>query len=165
MSIGARPVRLYRRIVSPNRSPEVHLMLGRSTYDQQYVDACRAALGGQLAAYDELAAAASGKAANALEGFDPLFFNNLVLVLDGYFTHRLRNKEGKDGNPLNEVRVLAASLLTNDGVMAAEKSIKMKPESSVVGLAPGDAIALNRDDFGRLADAYFAELEARYVEA
>jgi hypothetical protein len=33
-----------------------------------------------------------------------------------------------------------------------------------VGLAPGDAIALTRDDLGRLADAYFRELEARYVE-
>jgi hypothetical protein len=139
-------------------------MLARSTYDQDYVDACRGALGAQLAAYDDVAAATDGKAAKTLDGFARLFFNNLVVVLEGYFIHRLRNKEGKDGNALNEVRLLAASLLTNDGVLATEKSITYQPEASVVGLAPGDAIALTRDDLGRLADAYFRELEARYVE-
>jgi hypothetical protein len=33
----------------------------------------------------------------------PLFCNNLMLVLDRRFVHRLRMVTGKAGNPLNEV--------------------------------------------------------------
>lgn len=35
----------------------------------------------------------------ALEAFEALFFNNMTLVLDRYFVHRLRMVTGKDGNP------------------------------------------------------------------
>ena len=46
----------------------------------------------------------------AVDAFVPRFFNGLVLQLDYSFVHRTRNLEGKDGNPLNEVRVLCSSL-------------------------------------------------------
>jgi hypothetical protein len=39
----------------------------------------------------------------------------MVLGLDHYFLHRVRKLEGKDGNPLNEVRVICDSLTDNDG--------------------------------------------------
>ena len=51
----------------------------------------------------------------AVAGFEPLFFGNLVVVLDGYFMHRMRATEGKDGNPLIEVRALCSSIMTNQG--------------------------------------------------
>ena len=79
-------------------------------------------------------------AAAAFEAFEALFFNNLTLVLDRYFVHRLAgaNYEGKDGNPLNEVRIVCDSLLNNNGILRADKQIKLTPERSVVKLHVGD---------------------------
>jgi hypothetical protein len=147
-------------------------MLAAGSYPQDYVDHCRASVRAQVAAYEDLAAAARGRAASedapggdgAIDAFASRFFNTMVLVLEACFVHRVRNREGKDGNPLNEVRVLSNSLLTNDGVLLKDSQIKLRPETSVLGLAPGDEIRLAQDDFVRLADAFFAELEARYVE-
>jgi hypothetical protein len=44
--------------------------------------------------------------------------------------------EGKDGNPLNEVRVLCNSILENKSVLRANKTIKLKPDASVLKLKP-----------------------------
>ena len=140
-------------------------MLGRSNYDQDYIDKCRDKVAAQVAAYDALASAArnGAKLDSQVDAFEPLFFNNMVLVLDALFVHRLRTKEGKDGNPLNEVRVLSESLMENDGVLAGGKSIKLKPESSILHLEVGDEIAVDASGFQRLAEGFFAEMEARYV--
>ncbi|MDP9345796.1 MAG: hypothetical protein M3P44_08745 [Actinomycetota bacterium] len=135
-------------------------MLAVSTYDQEYIDRCRTAVDRRVAAYDDVAAATKDEA--ALDAFAPLFFNALVIVLDACFVHRVRNKEGKDGNPVNEVRVLSSSLLENDAVMAAGTTMRLKPETSVLGLAVGDEIAVGREGFARLAAAYFTEIETRY---
>jgi hypothetical protein len=37
--------------------------------------------------------------------FERQFFNHMILALDHYFGHRGRTMEGKDGKPLNEVRM------------------------------------------------------------
>jgi hypothetical protein len=96
-------------------------MLGRKTYTQEELDHARTAIGAQLAAYDSLVAAVDATsdpgAKAALEAFEPLFFNNMTLVLDRWFVHRLRAVAGKDGNPLNEVELLSESLMNNDGVL------------------------------------------------
>jgi hypothetical protein len=42
---------------------------------------------------------------DTLEAFETLLFNNMILVLDRNFVHRLRMVIGKDGNPLNEVEL------------------------------------------------------------
>ena len=135
-------------------------MLGVNDYPREYVDSVRAQLDAQVASYKELAK--SGKASKALDGFEPLFFNGLVVQLEMAFVHRLRTKEGKDGNALNEVRLLTTSLLSNDGRLVADKQIKLKPEASVLGLAVGDQIRLNEKDFAALSEAFFAELEKRF---
>ena len=81
-------------------------MLGRKNYTQEELDHCKAAVDQQLAAYrtfvKAVASAPTDKKANsAPEAFEALFFNNMTIVLDRYFVHRLRLVTGKDGNPLN----------------------------------------------------------------
>ncbi|TMP92276.1 MAG: hypothetical protein E6L07_12450 [Verrucomicrobia bacterium] len=97
---------------------------------------------------------------------NPLFFNNLVVVLDGFFVHRSRTLEGKDGNPLNEFRMICTSLLQNHGVMCPDKTnnktIKYSPEKSVVKLKIGDEIKLTESAFVLLSRAFFAEIETKF---
>ncbi|MFC0448275.1 hypothetical protein ACFFI2_09115, partial [Rhodococcus jostii] len=91
-------------------------MLGRKNYTQDEVDHAEQSVAQQIAAYTALTAAISGEVTGkevfaASEDFEPLFFNNMVLVLDRYFVHRIRAVTGKDGNPLNEVEIIADSLI------------------------------------------------------
>ena len=90
-------------------------MLGMKTYPKPYIAACRARVDADLSAYRKH----SGKTAS--RDFEARFFNNEVLLLDYMFVHRLTGVEGKDGNPLNEVRVLCNSLLLNGGKLQVEK--------------------------------------------
>ncbi len=135
-------------------------MLAASTYPQDYVDDCRAAVAAQLETYDTLAATADE---GALAAFAPRFFAHMTLALDAYFMHRQRGKEGKDGNAMNEVRLLCAAIMEHGAALQADKQIKLKPETSVLGLAAGDVIVLDRDGFGRLADAYFDAIAAAFT--
>jgi hypothetical protein len=143
-------------------------MLGRKNYTQEELDAARAHIGEQLAAYGALVAAiraaAPGEAVDAaLEAFEPLFFNNMTLVLDRYFVHRVRGVTGTDGNPLNEVELIGDSLMGNDGVLRGSNVLKLKPDESVVGLQLGDRIRLTADDYERLSAAFFADLERKFL--
>ena len=149
-------------------------MLCVNSYKQDYNDECRSSMESQLAAYKTLlttarAKAGTGNAAfnSAVASFEPLFFNNLVVVLDGFFVHRSRTLEGKDGNPLNEFRMICTSLLQNRGVMCTDKTnnktIKYSPEKSVVKLKIGDEIKLTESAFVALFKAFFAEIEAKFV--
>lgn len=140
-------------------------MLGRNAYTQEELDQARSAVGRQVAAYRKLVKATDDPAAAAaLVPFEPLFFNNLTLVLDRYFVHRVRAVSGKDTNPVTEVELLADSLLSNGAVLRANKVIKWIPERSVTKLAEGDPIALTEAQFGRLATAYLAEIQTRFVD-
>jgi len=136
-------------------------MLGVKTYEQDYIDRCRAAVKKRVSAYRAVAKAAGET--KEIAKLEPLFFNDLVLVIDSQFAHRLRGVEGKDGNPVNEVTMLQDSLLQNDGVFTENKTIKYKPENSVLGLEPGDKIAISDKEFAKLNKAYFAEIEARFT--
>lgn len=139
-------------------------MLSVDSYPATYVAACRAKIDAQITAYEEVVSAASGDARSdtALATFEPMFCNSMVMVLDNYFLHRSRNMELKDGNPLNEVRVLCNSMRDNDGMMMADKQIKLDPAKSVLGYAVNDAIDVRVGDFQRLATAFFDEIEAKY---
>ena len=131
-------------------------MLGVKAYPNDYIKSCRARVNADLASYRSLSAPSADFAAS--------YFNNLVLVLDVMFVHRLRTVEGKDGNAMNEVRVLVDSLLLHGGVFTADKSIKLVPSRSVLGLEFGDNIALSEAQFVRLFEAFFHEIEAKFSE-
>lgn len=141
-------------------------MLGRKTYTREELDAARTAIDAQVSAYRRLAdaveRAGDADARTALAAFDAQLARALVLELDRFFVHRLRVVAGKDGNPLNEVELVAGSLLT-DEALRPSTVIKLAPETSVLGLAAGDPIALTMDDFERLAAAFLGELERRFV--
>jgi hypothetical protein len=142
-------------------------MLGRKDYTPEELQSARTAIAEQLDAYRRLTAAVDGDAdaRAALAAFEPRFFNNLTLALDRYFVHRIRPVTGKDGNPLNEVELLSESLMTNGGVLKGSTVIRYVPAESVAGLQAGDEIAFTEAGFERLADAFFAELERRFVYA
>lgn len=132
-------------------------MLGIKTYTQDYIDACRSRVESQLGTYRNLAATVPVDPA-----FESVFFNNMVLSLDSYFTHRLRGIEGKDGNPLNEVRVLCKSMTENGDRMTEDPTIRMNPATSVLHHEVGDTIRLGEQDFRLLSKAFFAEIESRF---
>jgi hypothetical protein len=129
-------------------------VLGKNSYDTAYVDSTRDAISRRVAAFDALPA---GPEKDALE---PVYFGDLVVLLEMAFVHRLRGQEGKDGNPLNEVRVLVASMLEADGVLTPDKTIKQAP--TVTGLAYGDPVVVTREGFLQLSDGFFDEIEAKF---
>jgi hypothetical protein len=141
-------------------------MLGRNSYTQEELDNAKDSVARQLGAYARLAKAVDAtsdpKAKEALDAFEPVMFNNMTLVLDRLFVHRVRNVSGKDGNPLNEVELMTESLMNNDGVMRGNNVIKLDPQKTVAKVKFGERIALTAAPFDRLAKAFFAEVEARF---
>jgi hypothetical protein len=141
-------------------------MLGRKDYTKQELDNATRVIDAQVAAYKKLAkaidATGDAKARAALDAFEPLFSNNMVLVLDRYFVHRLRQVTGKDGNPLNEVELLTESLMNNDGVLRGNNVIKFVPDESVLKLDIGDRVRLNIKDFESLASASLADIKRKF---
>ena len=85
-------------------------MLGRSDYTRQEFDDGRARIDEVVVRFAALRTAATtdAKGAKALAAFESVYFNDLVLVLDRLFVHRVRKVAGNDGNPLNEVELLVA---------------------------------------------------------
>jgi hypothetical protein len=145
-------------------------MLGRKNYTKEEYENGRRVIQRQLAAYSKIAGGATrngadGKGDTALQAFETEFFNNMALVLDRLYVHRLSGKdyEGKDGNPLNEVRLIVDSLIDHKGVMRADKQIELPPDRSVLGIGVGERIALTESDFRKLSKAFFEELKRRFV--
>ena len=143
-----------------------------ASYTRDYIDTCRSTVDMTVAAYENLGSAVKASAGGdvapvdfALASFEPAFYNHMVLALDGYFGTRARNKEGKDGCPLNEVRMLCDALMHNNGRLAADRSIKWRSENTVLGYEIGDEVSLTTADFSRLSTAFFADLESKYLRA
>ncbi len=129
-------------------------MLGRASYSPDYIKAVDDRVTRVLKAFDK---------AKPAEPFASDALLDIVLGLEMAFVHRLRGQEGKDGNPLNEVRMIVASVLEFGGVMTADETIKWKPEASVTGLKLGDKIVLSRKQVQALADAFIEEIAAKFA--
>jgi hypothetical protein len=144
-------------------------MLGRKDYTREELDHASRAVREPLAAYRKLLRALNGGGSDpqvtaALEALEPLLFNNMTLVLDRYFVHRLRMVTGKDGNPINELELLADSLMNNGGELRGNNVIKYEPTDSVLKLEPGDPIRIDAAQFERLSKAVLAELDSKFVK-
>ena len=121
----------------------------------------RAEIAAQIQSYRDLVGAAS-KASGmslvridaALAAFEPAFFNNLLVALDARFAGR-----PLVAGPGAELRLLAASLLANGGVLAVRDDIPYDADESVLRIDVGERIALNADDFEALCAAFLDELE------
>lgn len=144
-------------------------MLSVNQYKQSYIDECRSRVKAQLIAYKNMAYSVKNQNAvnthieSAMDSFEPVFFNNMVLVLDNYFSHRSRNLELKDGNPLNEVSLLSHSMLNNKNRFTIDKTIHYSPDKSVLKYKEGDEIRLREADFLKLFKAFFEEIENKYL--
>jgi hypothetical protein len=110
-----------------------------NNYTQKYVDECRSKVKSQISAYKNLVTTAGSQNGTnktilnaAIKSFERFFFNNMVLVLENHFVHRSRTMEGKDGTPLNEVRILCNSMMNNNNKMCTDKTIKFNPAKSVL---------------------------------
>ena len=91
-------------------------MLGRKSYTREEYNHAKKSIEEQLAAYKALVKVVGSKATDkrtesTLSSFEVTFFNNMVLVLDRPFVHRLRSVTGKDGDALNEVELLCDALI------------------------------------------------------
>ena len=128
-------------------------MLGRANYPVGYIEAVHARVSRVLKAFDK---------AKPAEPFATEALLDVVLGLEMAFVHRLRGQEGKDGNPLNELRMIATSVLEFDGMMTGDKTIRWTPEKSVTGLRIGDKIVLSRKQVGALLDAVIEEVAKRF---
>jgi hypothetical protein len=138
-------------------------MLAVKSYDPGYVDACTSMIAGRLATLEAvLAAAPSGTGRAPFDALERDACADLVLVLDRCFVHRTRAVEGKDGNALNEVRMLTDSILAGGAVLRADGTIRYRPEASVLHLAVGDPIVLDVGMLRRLADAFIAGIRERF---
>ena len=66
---------------------------------------------------------------------------------------------------MNEVRVIADSIVDNDAVLRVEGPITWVAERTVLRLAVGDDVEVTANGFERLAAAYIAAIESTYAES
>jgi hypothetical protein len=142
-------------------------MLGRKNYEPEELDAAKTMVDAHVARFRALrkAVAAGGdkKATAAVDALEPALGNDLAMMLDRFFVHRIRGVTGKANTPLNELELVTESLMLHGGRFRTNKVLKYSAADSVLGLEPGDEIALSVDDVARLADAVFAELNDKFL--
>ena len=131
-------------------------MLSVKGYSKDYIDSCKGKVERDIEVFNLLDR-------YSIE-FERCYFNNMVLILETMFIHRMRGQEGKDGNPLNEVRMLANSLLTNQGIMVSDKTIKYDYNRAVLNIQVGQMIAISSVDFEKLSKAFFQCITEKFSE-
>lgn len=123
------------------------------TYSSEYIDQCKKQFNADLDKFDAL---------SLPKATEHVVAKYLLFGLELMFVHRLRGQEGKDGNPLNEVRILCDSLFNNKGVLLVDSGIQYKEEKTVLGVPLGGEIMLTFAHVKTLSDAYFCEIEKRF---
>ena len=123
-------------------------------YSREYINECKRKIKADADEFQKIKA--------ATPSFENIYFRNLILVLEQMFVHRMRGEEGKDGNPLNEVRILSNSILTNNCRLESDNTIRYHLDKSILRIDIGGVININAKDFGRLAKAYFEEIEKKF---
>lgn len=101
--------------------------------------------------------------APALMDVESAYCRGLALHLELAFVGRARSQEGADGNALNELRMIARSLLEGDGLLLDDATVAYSSERAVLGIAVGDPIVLDPDGIERLTGAVLNEIRARFV--
>ena len=130
-------------------------MLGVKKYSKEYIKSSLKKVQSDIEKFKQIL--------SVPESFEVAFFNNMVLVLEQMFVHRLRGQEGKDGNPLNEVRMISNSILVNKNKLLTDNTIKYNDSKSVLKIKIGEEIRLREKDFLRLSEAYFDEIEKKFA--
>lgn len=145
-------------------------MIRVNNYTQDYIDSCREQISEHIEAYRKLVTTARKQSAKngvqldrAIEAFEPRFFAILLLTLDSCFLNRSRGIEKKDGNPLNEVRMLRNAIVSGNGFLTRDRTIKYIPSRAVLKYRLGDRVRLTEASFECLCDAFFDEIEAKYL--
>jgi hypothetical protein len=118
-------------------------MLGVKKYSNGYINSCRKKAKADIDAFEKITSSS--------EIFEAVYFNNMALVLEHMFVHRMRGQEGKDGNPLNEVRMISHSILTNNNKLLADNTIKYIDSKSVLKISLEQVISLTAKDFIKLS--------------
>jgi hypothetical protein len=139
-------------------------------YDRDYLDACQARSEAQVATWREVAGAARDHGDADVSGLDSAlafleseYFNNMLLVLELSFVDRPQEPGRHDRSALDEVRLLARSLVEDGGMVLDDPALAVDPEHSVLGLRAGDSISLTQEQYLRLANAFFREAERSVV--
>ena len=130
-------------------------MLGRKNYPREYIERCQRDIEAQIAEFNELPPVPAT--------FATRLAGHLVIVMDACFMHRVRALEGKDGNALNEVRVLSQSLMYGDTVIE-DSTVTWDKDRMVLGLMKGDDLALSISDVDKLQQAFFERMLDVYAE-
>ncbi|MGA8850456.1 MAG: hypothetical protein WB508_01935 [Aeromicrobium sp.] len=126
-------------------------MPGRQNYPQEYVDYCQQQIESQLSEMRDMPPVPTS--------FAQRLAAHLIIVMDACFAQRVR---GADASPLNEVRVLAHSLMQGTTVVE-DSTIEWTPHDLVLGLEIDDDIALSVSDVDRLQQAFFAEMNDKHA--
>lgn len=131
----------------------VTIMLGRKNFTIDEMAAGQQAVAAQLAAFRSAGLQAGD--------FEATYFNGMTLALDRRYVHRVRVVAGSAGTPLNELELIAASLI-DSGVLKQVSPIKYSADKSLLGIDVGQRIALTADQFETLAAAVFEELNDKF---
>lgn len=150
------------------------------TYDQAYVDACRARSESQVAVFRWARYGVDAQEDARFDDLESEYFNNMLLVLDGYFAQRDPGREGAGTPGLAEVRGLVRALVLNGGTVLgaeAEDAVRTGGEvgtedgdrsessaaSSLLGYRRGDPVRLTADQYAQLSNAVFTEIERHFI--
>lgn len=140
-------------------------MFNESQITPAYVASCRERINAQIECYNQLIATAKDEYTTnealdeTIANFEPVFFNNLLLVMESYFDLKAQPDSQHLPGALQEVRLLCSAIRHNHNQLGNGYTTAVDPEQMVLKLAPGSTIRLNETNFITLANAYLNEME------